>query len=255
MEWFWYIYIGTAGLALGSFYNVMGLRWTQGESVVHPRSACPSCGHTLRTGELIPVFSYLVQRGRCRSCGSRISPMYPGIELLTGLLFLAAAVSTGLTWELPVALLLISMLMVSIVTDLTETLILDRVLLLFGVPLLILRLTAASLEPWWDALLGAGAGFTLLLLIAILSKGGMGGGDIKLYAVLGAALGFVPMLLSLFLAALFGLAGTLLLHAKQRIQRKMEVPFGPYIAAGAVTAYFFGSDLLQWYTGLLTMGQ
>lgn len=255
MDIFWYIYLFFAGLVLGSFYNVVGLRLPQGESLVHPRSHCTSCGRTLSAWELIPVVSYIALRGKCRSCGAKVSPVYPMFELATGVLFVLSFHQFGFQPELAVALMFASLLVIITISDLSSRLILDKVLLFFVVPLLLLRLTIAPLDFWWETLLGGAAGFILLLMTAIVSKGGMGGGDIKLYGVIGLVLGLSQMFLSLFIAAGVGLVAGIIGMMTQGWGRKTEVPFGPFIAVGALTAYFFGdwiiAQYMQWMDMLL----
>jgi leader peptidase (prepilin peptidase)/N-methyltransferase len=120
------------GLLLGSFYNVVGIRVPLKKSIVAPRSACPRCGHQLQALELIPVFSYLLQRGKCRGCQSRISPIYPVFEMLTGILFATAPLFIGWSGEIVVALTLISMFMIIIVSDINYMLIPDKILIWFA---------------------------------------------------------------------------------------------------------------------------
>jgi leader peptidase (prepilin peptidase) / N-methyltransferase len=234
------------GLILGSFYNVVGLRVPEGKSIVSPRSSCPKCGHQLRAYELIPVISYLFQRGKCRQCKVGISPVYPLFELLTGVLFAAAYHLLGWSSELIIALTLISLFIIITVSDLAYMLIPDKVLLVFAGIFAIERLFM-PLSPWWDSFTGGAAGFIILLFIAIISRGGMGGGDIKLFALVGFVVGFKTMLLSFFLAtfygAFFGISAMLLGFVK----RKQAIPFGPFIAIGTLTAYFFGDNIVAWY--------
>ncbi|QKS71856.1 prepilin peptidase [Paenalkalicoccus suaedae] len=250
MELFIYIYLFLVGITLGSFYNVVGLRLPKGESIVTPRSHCTTCDRTLHATELIPVFSYLFQRGKCKGCKTKISALYPTMELLTGLLFAYSYYHFGFTAELVVALLLISLLVIIVVSDLSSMLILNKVLLFFLPLFVILRFTIAPLEPIWDAPLGAAVGFGLLFLLAIVSKGGMGGGDIKLYGVIGFALGLMGTLTSLFIAAMLGLVVAVINLAFKSFDRKREIPFGPYIAVGALIAYFFGQQLVDSYRAL-----
>ncbi|SDN58946.1 prepilin peptidase [Alkalicoccus daliensis] len=252
MDIFWYIYFFLAGLVLGSFYNVVGLRLPQKESLVHPRSHCTACGHTLSPWELIPVVSYILLRGKCRSCGEQVSLIYPMFELASGVLFVWSFHVFGFSAETIVAVLFASLLIIISVSDLSYRLILDKVLLFFLLPLLLLRLTAAPLDPWWDAFAGGAGGFLLLLLVAVVSKGGMGGGDIKLYGVIGLVLGLSNMFLSLFLAAAIGLLAGVIGMIWKGWGRKTEVPFGPFIAIGALAAYFIGEDLIHFYLGILT---
>jgi leader peptidase (prepilin peptidase) / N-methyltransferase len=241
------------GTVLGSFYNVVALRVPDGKSIVAPRSACPKCGHQLRALELIPVLSYFLQRGKCRQCKVRISPVYPFFELLTGILFGIAHLIVGWNGELVIALTLISLFVIITVSDLAYMIIPDKVLIVFTGIFLIERIFI-PLSPWWDSLSGAAVGFILLLLIAIVSKGGMGGGDIKLFAVIGFVLGVKLLLLSFFLSTMFGAVFGVLGLLFGFIKRKQAIPFGPFIAAGTLIAYFYGDHIFEAYINLLTSG-
>ncbi|WP_251634779.1 prepilin peptidase [Neobacillus niacini] len=247
------IYFLILGLVFGSFFNVVGLRVPLKKSIVAPRSSCPTCGHQLRVYELIPVISYLLQKRKCRGCQSRISPIYPIFELLTGILFATAPFVIGWSGELVVALSLISMFMIIIVSDIHYMIIPDKILIWFAGIFLLERIFW-PLSPWWDSLLGAVTGFTLLLVIALISKGGMGMGDVKLYALLGFVMGFKLVLLSFFLSTLFGavIGGFALIF--KIVKRKQPIPFGPFIAAGTLTAYYWGSDLIDLYLQFLNQG-
>lgn len=241
------------GLILGSFYNVVGLSVPINHSFTTRRSACPNCQKTLLAIELIPVLSYLIQGGKCCGCKARISPLYPIIELLTGILFVIAFIVFGWQSELIVGLTLISLFMIITVSDLKYMLIPDKILLVFAGIFLIERIFI-PLTPWWDSLLGSVIGFTLLLIIAIVSKGGMGGGDIKLFALIGFVVGTKTMLLSFMLAtfygAFFGIIGLLF----KLVKRGNPIPFGPFIAAGTLTAYFFYEEIIGWYLQFITLG-
>ncbi|WP_066311601.1 A24 family peptidase [Bacillus sp. FJAT-29814] len=248
-----YFFLLIYGLVLGSFFNVVGLRIPLKKSIVAPRSACPTCRHQLKAYELIPVISYLLQKGKCRGCQSRISPIYPIMELLTGILFAAAPLVVGWSGELVVALTLISLFMIIIVSDIHYMIIPDKILIWFAGIFLLERIFI-PLSPWWDSLLGAVTGFTLLLVIALVSKGGMGFGDVKLYAVLGFVLGFKLVLLSFFLSTLYGavLGGLAMLF--RIVKRRQPIPFGPFIAAGTLSAYFWGSEIIDFYINFLNNG-
>lgn len=238
------------GIIFGSFYNVVGLRVPLKKSIVEPRSACPTCGHQLKVHELIPLISYMIQKGKCRGCQSRISPIYPIFELLTGLLFMTAPFVIGWSGELVVALTLISMFLIIIVSDINYMIIPDKILIWFAGIFLFERIFW-PLSPWWDSIIGAASGFTLLLIIALVSKGGMGGGDVKLYAVIGFVLGFKLVLLSFFLSTLYGavIGGLALLF--KIVKRRQPIPFGPFIAAGTLTAYYWGPELIELYMSFL----
>ncbi len=243
MNW---ILILLYGLLLGSFYNVVGLRIPLKQSIVKPRSRCPYCQHTLRPYELIPVVSYLLQGGKCRRCKAPVSFLYPAVELATGLLFVLAPLLMGWTLELIIAWTLISLMIIVFVSDIKYMIIPDKVLLVFAVIFLLERIFLPLL-PWWDSLLGAAAGFFLLLFIAVISKGGMGGGDIKLFAVIGLALGTKLVLLTFFFATLFGAVFGIVGMLIGKVEKGKPIPFGPYIALGSLTAYFFGQRILDWY--------
>ncbi|WP_070120820.1 prepilin peptidase [Bacillus marinisedimentorum] len=246
MNLLFYTYIFLIGLILGSFYNVVGLRIPAGRSIIKPRSACGECGTTLTAADLIPVVSYLRQHGKCRHCGTRVSPLYPATELLTAALFAAAPLFVGWTGELFVALPLISLVIIVFVSDFTYMIIPNKVLLFFGGLFILLRMFF-PLEPWYAPFTGGAAGFALLYAVAVLSKGGMGGGDVKLFGVLGLVLGVKGVMLAFFFStfygALFGILGLL----AGKLERKKPIPFGPFIGLGTLTAYFFGERLLTWY--------
>ncbi|WP_253701543.1 A24 family peptidase [Bacillus sp. FJAT-27445] len=243
------IFIFLYGITLGSFFNVVGLRVPEGQSIVKPRSACPNCRQQLRPWDLVPVFSYVFLRGKCRGCRTRISPIYPITELLTGILFAMAPAVLGWSWELVVAWTLISLFMIIFVSDIHYMIIPDKILLVFAGIFLVERVLW-PLSPWWDSLLGAAVGFILLLLIALVSKGGMGGGDIKLFAVIGFAVGTKLVLLSFLLATLFGAVFGVLALMLKLVKRRQPIPFGPFIALGTLVAYFYGSELIDLYLNL-----
>ncbi len=175
-----------------------------------------------------------------------ISALYPAAELSTGTLFAAAPLILGWTSEVIVAWTLVSLMVIIFVSDYKYMIIPNKVLLVFGVILTAERILI-PLSPWWDSLAGGILGFLLLLFIAVISKGGMGGGDIKLYSVIGIALGVKLVLLSFFLATLFGafLGGTGMLIGV--VKKGKPIPFGPFIGLGTIIAYFYGNELIKWY--------
>lgn len=237
------------GLVFGSFFNVVGLRVPKGESIVRPPSHCTVCDRNLTVKDLVPVFSYVFLKGKCRGCGTKIHWVYPVMELATGLLFAFAYYQLGFTLELVVALLFISLLVIITVSDIAYMLIPDKILLFFLIPLIVLRVFE-PLSPWWDSIVGAVVGFGVLFLIAIVSKGGMGGGDIKLFFVIGIVLGWVPTLLTLFLASIIGTVIGVISLRRTKQGRKTPIPFGPSIAIAAIIAYFYGESLVDWYVNL-----
>lgn len=238
------------GLLFGSFYNVVALRVPKKESIVTPPSHCTNCQRRLTVVDLFPVFSYIFLKGKCRTCGVKISPIYMVSELLTGLLFAFSYWELGFSTELVVALLFISLLIIINVSDIAYMLIPDKILLFF-LPLLIVGRIFSPLSPWWDSIVGALVGFAILYLIAVVSKGGMGGGDVKLFFLIGIVLGTVNSLLTLFIASVIGMIVGIIVLKVRGQGRKTPVPFGPSIAIAAVIVYFYGETLIKWYWNIL----
>ncbi|MFA4884604.1 MAG: prepilin peptidase [Desulfotomaculaceae bacterium] len=248
MELFWPIFVFWAGLCLGSFLNVCIYRLPEGGSVAYPPSNCPSCGRQLHTVDLIPVLSYLFLRGRCRYCSSKISAQYPIVELAVGILFLLAYLKYGLTLAALRTAVLFAVLTAITVIDLRYRIIPDKLNLagfILGVALLF-----ESREVFTANAIGFLAGGGILYLVAVVSRGGMGGGDIKLAAVMGLLLGWKYLLLALFLSFAAGaLVGILLVLFKIK-KMKEALPFGPYLALGSVIAALAGDWLVAWYLQL-----
>lgn len=238
------------GLVIGSFLNVVALRVPEGVSITKPRSRCPSCRMTLRPRDLIPVASFIMLGGRCRYCRMSITPFYPLTEVGTALLFVLAYHQLGISPELLIALPLLSILVVITHIDLRLQLIPDKITFPGMIYFVLIR-TFYRLDPWWDYILGFFIAGGLLWLIAILSRGGMGGGDIKLMAMTGLAIGWKWALLAFFIATLVGgLVGAALLLSR-RVGRKDAIPFGPFLAIGITLAYLWGDAIWSWYRALL----
>lgn len=237
------------GLVIGSFLNVVIHRVPRKESVVWPASHCPRCGVALRKRDNVPLISYLALRGRCRDCGTRISSRYPLVELVAGLLFAAASYRFGPSLELVSALILICALLALGGTDLEHRLLPNTIVL----PALVAGLAVsalADLPRWWVypvAALGTG-GF--LLALALVYPGGMGMGDVKMGAMLGAFLGGYAAL-AVFLGALIGAVAAGALRLTGRAERRMQIPFGSSMALGGIVVLFFGPGLWGGYLRLL----
>ncbi|MEC0270146.1 prepilin peptidase [Paenibacillus anseongense] len=244
-------YIFILGLVLGSFFNVVALRVPAKQSVINPPSACPKCGTKLKAKDLIPVISYIFTRGQCRYCGTKVSILYPLGELATGLLFLWAYVHFGITVESLIALTLVSLLVIITVSDLSYMLIPNKILIVFFPIFIVLRFIFPGDQAWWSYVLGAVIGGGIIVLIAILSRGGMGMGDAKLLTVCGAVLGLSHIMVAFVLACMIGsLIGGLLLLLKIT-KRKQPIPFGPSLALGILISYGYGSDMIKAYLTLL----
>jgi len=248
---------GVFGLLAGSFLNVCIVRWPARESVIKPRSRCPQCGNLIAWYDNIPVLSWLVLRARCRHCNLPIPWRYPLIELATACIWVAAAWKYGYSVEALRAALFGTLLLGIAVTDAREYIIPDEfsiggtalgILFAFVAPL-----TGMPLDPhallWTQALLGAAIGFGALWIVAYLGtkafgKDAMGGGDIKMMAMIGAFLGWQGVLLSLFLGAV---CGTLVFLPLKLAGRDKLVPFGIFLALGAAVCWVAGPALVDWY--------
>lgn len=250
MEIFYLVSFFIFGTILGSFYNVIGLRVPKKIPFHNDRSYCPNCNKQLKYYELIPIISYVIQGGKCRNCKTKISFIYPFVEFMTGLLFVFSYIKLGFQLELIVAIIFMSLLMIIFVSDISYMLIPNKVLVFF-LPIIIVARIFIPLEPWYDAIIGALVGYVLLAIIIIASKGGMGAGDMKLFGVMGIVLGWKSILLTFFLAALFGavIGGMLMLFKK--VKRGEPIPFGPFIVLAAIITYFYGELLIDIYLSLL----
>nr|WP_262361320.1 A24 family peptidase [Gracilibacillus phocaeensis] len=241
-----YVCFCLLGLVFGSFFNVVGIRVPQQNFLEQSRSICPHCRHVLRWYELIPVVSYLLQFAKCRHCQQLISPIYPLIELSTAFLFMLSYHFFGLSTACLLSLFFVSLLMIVIITDIRYLLIPDRLLLCFTPLLLFMRLLETP-TPWYDIIWGSLLGFVLLLLIILLSRGGMGAGDMKLMAVIGIVIGWKGVLLTLSIASLLGLVLGYGLIALRLIHHKRPIPFAPFLAIAGLVAWFSGEPIIAYY--------
>ena len=235
------------GLLVGSFLNVVIARVPEGRSVWAPRSACPRCGALIAWYDNIPLVSFLVLRGRCRGCRAGIPWRYPIVEAATGGAFALAYVLLGPTPEFLVAAVLLGALIAITAIDLRHQIIPDVI----SLPGIVVGFVANSLLPggvgWLDSLIGIAVGGGIFLVIILVSGGGMGGGDMKLGAMLGAFLGWKLGLLALLLGVLAGGAVAVVLLLLGRKGRKDAIPFGPYLALGGAVALLWGDQVLTWY--------
>jgi leader peptidase (prepilin peptidase) / N-methyltransferase len=233
-------------LALGSFLNVVAARVPLRRSVVRPASACMSCGHELAWHDNVPVVSWLLLRGRCRSCGERISPLYPAVELATAGLVAACFVAFGLSGEAFVASFFCVVLVVLSAIDLTHRIVPNRIVLPAALVVLVAQTALEPSPEWALGALGA-AGF--LFAAALAYPAGMGMGDVKLALLLGAMLGRTVSV-GLMVGMVAALVPSVLLLARHgSAARKMGIPFAPFLAFGALFALFAGQQLLDAYLG------
>lgn len=236
------------GTMIGSFLNVVITRLPRGEGLLVPPSRCQACSVRIRWSDNVPLLSYLWLRGRCRDCGSPFGWRYPVVEGVTGAVFALSVLRYGLTPAVLPALLFLSALVAITAIDLKHQLIPDRITL----PGIAVGLLASLVTPHRsliDALMAAVVGGGIFFLIILASRGGMGGGDMKLAAMMGAFLGLKTTLVALFLAVfLGGLVAAILLVGGRR-GRKDPLPFGPFLAVGAGASLFWGEALLRLYLG------
>lgn len=247
------------GAIIGSFLNVVIFRFPAGESIVFPGSKCPRCQTPIKAYDNIPVFSWLILRGRCRACREPISPLYPIIELANALFYVAIFLHTGVAWSFIPLAAIVSMTIVLVFIDL-DIQILPDVVDLPGIAVGLVigwmalgskteLMLASSLR---DSLLGALLGAGLLWGIALVYRGirgvdGMGLGDVKMLAMIGAVAGWAPIIPLLFLASILGAVVGLTFGALKRGGMQLALPFGVFLGIATLVVMFFGNTLLEWY--------
>lgn len=238
------------GAAIGSFLNVCIFRLPENNSIIKPSSQCPYCHHPIRFYDNIPIISYFVLQGKCRDCRGRISWRYPLVEIITALLSLILFLKFGLSLNFLVFFIFTAVLIVITFIDLDHQIIPD-VLTLPGIPLFFLAAVFLVKVPWKDALIGLLIGGGVLMTIAIVyefitKREGMGGGDIKLLAMIGGFFGWQSLifvlLFSSFTGAIIGI--TAMIIKKQ--DTKYAVPFGPFLSAAAVAYIFWGEAFMRY---------
>ncbi len=249
------IYLALVGLIVGSYLNVVIHRLPLGISTVTPRSRCPGCGEVVRARDNIPVLSYILLRGRCRHCKAEISPRYPLIETLTALLFVACYWQFGLSVELLAGVLFCAAMVALAAIDAEHFLLPDKITLP-GIAVGLLLSPWLEWSGWRSALIGALLGGGMLLALAagwywLRGEEGMGLGDVKMLAMLGAFLGWKGMLVALFFASVAGSVVGLAVIASGRGGMKSKLPFGTFLALGAVVALFVGPRITRYYLSLL----
>lgn len=240
------LFVCIFGLLIGSFLNVCIYRIPLGKSIFYPPSACCHCGIRLRFFDLVPVISFLFLKGKCRYCQQRISWRYPLLELLSGMVFVLIFLVMGFNSTLVPYYFLASLLIIVSFIDIDHYRIPDSIMItgfISGLIFLIIISFTTFINAFWGFLIGGG----FLFLTAVFSRGGMGCGDIKLGAVIGLFLGGERMVLTLFLASLLAsVIGVGLIILKKK-NRKDYLPFGPFLAAGALVSLLFGNRLVGVY--------
>lgn len=263
MSGLWLSLFFALGAVVGSFLNVVADRLPTGRSIVSPPSHCPECQRGLSAKDMIPLFSYLWLKGRCRYCGATIPMRLLWVELGTGVLFAFSYWHYGFGWELAMVAFYCCLFIALLIVDLEHGILPNKIVY----PGMVVALVVAALGSifgfemssvrdsglgLWivDAAIGGGIGFGLLLIVALISRGGMGGGDVKLAGLIGLVTGFPLVFVAMFLGVVSGglVAGVLLVTKVKK--RKETIPFGPFLALAAVATLFWGNSLLGWYLGL-----
>ena len=251
-----YVFLFMFGTIFGSFANVIILRQPKGESVVKPRSRCPKCQAAIKWYDNIPILSWIFLRAKCRNCGNPISWRYPLVELLTGVLFATAYHFIGFEWYLLEVLIFLFALVICVFIDIDHFLLPD----VFTLSGIVIGLIGAALNPipgrdFVDSLIGVFLGGGFLYAIAYFyyvfrKEEGMGGGDIKLIAWIGAVLGWKAVPFVIVASSIIGTIGGAIAALRDQKGMKTVIPFGPYLALGAVIFLFGGAKIAHWYLGL-----
>jgi len=249
MEIYYGIIVFIFGLLFGSFYNVVGYRLPNGLSLIKPGSFCPKCNHSLKWYELIPVFSFLMQGGKCRKCKDKISLFYPLIEFLTGILFLVSYLIFGFSVEFLISLLISSFLVIVIVSDIKYLIIPDETTIFFSVMLILINFIFYGVERGFESILYGAFLFSVMYLLMLIgnkmfNKESLGGGDVKLMFFLGTILQPANGLFSIFLASVFALPVSLIILIKNK---NRVIPFGPFILLSLLVIYLFNLDIISFF--------
>ena len=241
------IYMFVIGTIMGSFFNVIGHRLSKNESAIKPRSHCEFCGHTLAWYELIPIVSFLIQGGKCRKCRAKLSWWYPLIEIITGLFFVGCYLYYGFTYDLLLALIISSVLIITCISDFNYLVILDEVLVVSSLAALVVIFLKEGFNGLIISLLSGLLMFFFMLMVKIVGdkafkRESLGGGDIKLSLFIGLVLGYKLSFINLVLASFLALpvAFYYLVKLKDR-----EVPFGPFLIISTFIIYIFSTQILE----------
>ncbi len=257
MEAIFIIIFVLLGIAVASFLNVCTDRLPRNESLLFPASHCDSCHHPLAIKDNIPIFSYLWLRGHCRYCQASIPRRMLWVEIGTGALFGLTCWRYELSSELAIALLYICLFIVILVIDWEHRLVLNKlvfpaiaVALLISAFFSIFSVQSEIVPEIGDAAIGGGIGLGLFLLVAIVSRGGMGWGDVKLAALIGLVTGFRLVFVALLMGIILGGVVAVTLLALRIKRRKEAIPFAPFLSLATIVTLLWGSDILDWYLGL-----
>jgi leader peptidase (prepilin peptidase)/N-methyltransferase len=244
------IIFGLLGLAVGSFLNVCIDRLPANKSLAYPPSRCDSCGRPLTKRDLFPVFSYLWLRGKCRYCGARIPVRVPIVEFGTGALFAFMFWKYGLGWEFPLTTIYCSILLVLAVIDLKHKLILNIIVYPAALVVLVIDIFIPGLGIL-PGLAGGAIGFGILFIPAVISRSGMGWGDVKMAGLIGLMTGYPHVFVAVLGGIILGGITAVVLLLFKKKARKDAIPFGPFLAIGSFLALVWGQEIILWYQNLI----
>ena len=241
------IYMFVIGTIMGSFFNVIGHRLSKNESAIKPRSHCEFCGHILAWYELIPIISFLIQGGKCRKCRAKLSWWYPLIEIITGLFFMSCYLCYGFTYDLLLALIISSVLIITCISDFNYLVILDEVLVVSSLAALVVIFLKEGFNGLIISLLSGLLMFFFMLMVKIVGdkafkRESLGGGDIKLSLFIGLVLGYKLSFINLVLASFLALPVAFYYLVKLKYR---EVPFGPFLIISTFIIYIFSTQILD----------
>ena len=253
--WIFYVFFSILGLVIGSFLNVIIYRLPNKTFFSNKRSYCPKCNNVLKWYDLIPVVSYIILLGKCRNCRDKISIRYPIVEIINALCYALIFYAYGITALSVIYMIMSSTLIVMSFIDI-DTMEIPNGLILFliilGVISLINTIFFNAPFIWWEHLIGAVSVSGFLYLVFLLTRGGIGGGDIKLMFAVGLIIGYKLIILSAFIGIIIGgILGIAALAINKNINRKSQLPLGPSLAMGIFITLFIGDRLINWYLGLL----
>lgn len=253
MELYFYLIFFVFGICLGSFYNVVGLRLPNNQSIIKPKSHCPKCKHELTWYELIPILSFVIQKGKCRCCKTKLSLFYPFIELATGILFVVSYYSFGFSLDLVIALTLVSLFMVVIVSDLTYLIIPDSFIIIPSLIVFFVKIVKFGFTNTLIQLCYGMLTFILMYLIMLLGnklfkKESLGGADIKLMFLVGLTLDPMLAIVVIFLASITALPVSIFLLLKKK---EHVIPYGPFLVFGLLVVFFLKLNILEIFNKLL----
>ena len=258
MEAFLGVFFFLLGLEIGSFLNVCIDRLPEGRSVVSPPSHCEVCGHRLAAKELVPLFSYLWLKGKCRYCGAGIPRKLLYVELASGVMCALLFWRYGLSPELGVMIFYAALFTIVFMVDLERNIVLNKVVY----PGIVIAFILSALQlqpelPQWpvggvvNVIMGGGTGFLFFFVIAVVSHE-LGWGDVKLAGLIGLAVGFPMVMVAIFLGAFLGAVPGVALIATGKKKRKSPIPFGPFLSAATLITLVWGNDIINWYMGIVT---